>query len=325
MKSATLIGACGALFLAGTCSALAQAWPCKNVRYIVPFAVAGTTDVLGRLLQPELQKALNVNIVIENRPGAGGNVGADVIAKAPPDGCTIGGGTISSHAINVSLYGAKMPYDPIRDFLHVALIATLPNALVINPGVPANNVKELIAYLKANPNKVSFASSGNGTSQHMSAELFKSMTGTDMQHVPYKGSAPAITATMSGEVELVFDNALIAIPQVRAGKLKALAVTTAVPSAALPGIPTIAEAGGLPGYAISSWQGVFAPAGMNPDLLRRLNTEINRILALPEMKEKLVALGSDPGSLSPEQFAAMIKADIVRFADVVKRSGAKID
>jgi tripartite-type tricarboxylate transporter receptor subunit TctC len=305
--------------------AQAQAWPCRNVRYIVPFAVAGTTDVLGRLLQTDLQKALGVNIIIENRPGAGGNVGADIIAKAPPDGCTIGGGTISSHAINVSLYGSKMPYDPVRDFVHVALIATLPNVLVVNPALPVNNVRELIAYLKANPNKVSFASSGNGTSQHMSAELFKTMTGTDMQHVPYKGSAPAITATMSGEVQLVFDNALIAIPQVKAGKLRALGVTTAAPSAALPGIPTIAEAGGLPGYAISSWQGVFAPAGLAPELLRRLNGEINRILALPEIREKLIALGSDPGNLTSEQFTTMIKADIARFAEVVRRSGARID
>ena len=306
-------------------TAQAQAWPCPTIKYIVNFAAAGTTDLLGRMLQPELQKALGVNIVIENHPGAGGNVGAAILAKARPDGCTIGGGTVSSHAINVSLYGAKMPYDPLKDFAHVALIATLPNVLVVNPSVPANNVKELIAHLKANPGKLSFASAGNGTSQHMSGELFKSMTGTEIQHIPYKGSAPGIGAVLSGEVQMMWDNALIAVPHVKAGKLRALGITADKPSAALPVIPTIADAGGLPGYSITSWQGVFAPAGTPPELVRRLNTEINRILQTPEMREKLVNLGADGGSMSPDQFTAFIKAEITKFAEVVKKSGAKID
>jgi tripartite-type tricarboxylate transporter receptor subunit TctC len=316
-----------ALALAATApaTAQAQAWPCPTVKYIVNFAAAGTTDLLGRMLQPELQKALGVNIVIENHPGAGGNVGAAILAKARPDGCTIGGGTVSSHAINVSLYGAKMPYDPLKDFAHVALIATLPNVLVVNPAVPANNVKELIAHLKANPGKLSFASAGNGTSQHMSGELFKSMTGTEIQHIPYKGSAPGIGAVLSGEVQMMWDNALIAVPHVKAGKLRALGITADKPSAALPGIPTIADAGGLPGYSITSWQGVFAPAGTPPELVRRLNTEINRILQTPEMREKLVNLGADAGSMNTDQFTAFIKAEITKFADVVKKSGAKID
>jgi tripartite-type tricarboxylate transporter receptor subunit TctC len=306
-------------------NAQSQAWPCPTIKYIVNFAAAGTTDLLGRMLQPELQKALGVNIVIENHPGAGGNVGAALLAKARPDGCTIGGGTVSSHAINVSLYGAKMPYDPVKDFVHVALIATLPNVLVVNPAVPANNVKELIAYLKANPNKLSFASAGNGTSQHMSGELFKTMTGTEIQHIPYKGSAPGIGAVLSGEVQMMWDNALIAVPHIKAGKLRALGITADKPSGALPGIPTIAEAGGLPGYAITSWQGVFAPAGVPPELVRRLNTEINRILQLPEIREKLVNLGADGGAMSVEQFTNFIKTDITKFAEVVKKSGAKID
>ncbi len=314
-----------ALAAAAPATAQAQAWPCPTIKYIVNFAAAGTTDLLGRMLQPELQKALGVNIVIENHPGAGGNVGAAILAKARPDGCTIGGGTVSSHAINVSLYGAKMPYDPLKDFAHVALIATLPNVLVVNPAVPANNVKELIAHLKANPAKLSFASAGNGTSQHMSGELFKSMTGTEIQHIPYKGSAPGIGAVLSGEVHMMWDNALIAVPHVKAGKLRALGITADKPSAALPGIPTIADAGGLPGYSITSWQGVFAPAGTPPELVRRLNTEINRILQTAEMREKLVNLGADAGSMSPEQYTAFIKAEITKFAEVVKKSGAKID
>ncbi len=314
-----------ALAAAAPATAQAQAWPCPTIKYIVNFAAAGTTDLLGRMLQPELQKALGVNIVIENHPGAGGNVGAAILAKARPDGCTIGGGTVSSHAINVSLYGAKMPYDPLKDFAHVALIATLPNVLVVNPAVPANNVKELIAHLKANPAKLSFASAGNGTSQHMSGELFKSMTGTEIQHIPYKGSAPGIGAVLSGEVQMMWDNALIAVPHVKAGKLRALGITADKPSAALPGIPTIADAGGLPGYSITSWQGVFAPAGTPPELVRRLNTEINRILQTAEMREKLVNLGADAGSMSPEQYTAFIKAEITKFAEVVKKSGAKID
>ena len=305
--------------------AQAQAWPCPTVKYLVNFAPAGTTDLLGRMLQPELQKALGVNIVIENHPGAGGNIGAALLAKARPDGCTIGGGTVSSHAINVSLYGAKMPYDPLKDFAHVALIATLPNVLVVNPSVPANNVKELIAHLKANPGKLSFASAGNGTSQHMSGELFKALTGTEIQHIPYKGSGPGIGAVLGGEVQMMWDNALIAVPQIKAGKLRALGITADKPSGALPGIPTIADAGGLPGYAITSWQGVFAPAGTPPELVRRLNTEINRILQTPEMREKLVNLGADGGAMNPDQFTAFIRAEITKFADVVKKSGAKID
>ena len=305
--------------------AQAQAWPCPAVRYIVGFAAGGTTDLIGRLLQPELQKALGVSIVIENHPGAGGNIGGSILAKARPDGCTIGGGTVSSHAINVSLYGAKMPYDPVKDFVHVALAATLPNVLVVNPSVPANNVKELIAHLKANPGKLAFASAGNGSAQHMSGELFKAMTGTEITHIPYKGSAPGTGAVLAGEVQMMWENALIAVPHVKAGKLRALGITADKPSAALPGIPAIAEAGGLPGYSITSWQGVFAPAGLAPELLRRLNTEINRILQTPEMKEKLAGLGADGAALTTEQFTNFIKAEIVKFAEVVKKSGAKID
>jgi tripartite-type tricarboxylate transporter receptor subunit TctC len=305
--------------------AAAQPWPSKPIRYVVPFAAGGTTDVLARMLQPDLQKALGVAIVVDNKPGAGGNIGSDVVAKAAPDGYTIGGGTVSSHAINVSLYGAQMPYDPVKDFAPIALIATIPNVLVVNPSVPATNVKELIAYMKANPGKLSFASAGNGTSQHISGEMFKSMAGVDMQHIPYKGSAPGITATLAGEVQMMFDNATIAIPHIKSGRLRALGITTAKRSAALPGVPTIADAGGLTGYAIGSWQGVFAPAGTPPEIVKRLHDEISRILKTPEMQKRISDLGSDPGNLTTEEFGALVKSDIVKFGEVVKKSGAKID
>jgi len=304
----------------------AQAWPSKPIRYVVPFAAGGTTDVLGRLLQVELQKSLGVAIVIDNRPGAGGNTGSDIVAKSAPDGYTIGGGTVSSHAINVSLYGAKMPYDPVKDFEPIALIATLPNVLVINPSVPAKNTAELIAWLKAGSpeaKKASFASAGNGTSQHLSGEIFKMLSGVEMQHIPYKGSAPGITAVLSGEVTMMFDNALIAIPQVKAGKLRALGVTSAKTSAALPDVPSLSRA--LPGYDLSSWQGVFAPAGTPKEITERLHREVMRILAMPETKEKLANLGADAGTLNRDEFGNFIKAEIAKFGDVVKKSGMKID
>lgn len=313
----------GMLVLAAVAGA--QPWPSKPIRYVVPFAAGGTTDVLARMLQPELQKALGVAIVIDNKPGAGGNIGSDIVAKSAPDGYTIGGGTVSSHAINVSLYGTQMPYDPVKDFAPIALIATIPNVLVVNPSVPANNVKELIAYMKANPGKLSFASAGNGTSQHISGEMFKSMAGVDMQHIPYKGSAPGIMATLAGEVQMMFDNATIAIPHIKSGRLRALGITMAQRSAALPDVPTIADAGGLTGYAIGSWQGAFAPAGTPPEIVKRLHDEIAKILKTPEMQKRLSDLGSDPGNLSSEEFGALVKGDIVKFGDVVKKSGARID
>ena len=318
----TLLGL-GMLMVAA--SAVAQPWPSKPIRYVVPFAAGGTTDLLARMLQPELQKALGVAIIVDNKPGAGGNIGSDIVAKAAADGYTIGGGTVSSHAINVSLYGAQMPYDPVRDFAPIALIATIPNVLVVHPSVPAASVKELIAYLKANPGKASFASAGNGTSQHISGEMFKSMAGVDMQHIPYKGSAPGITAALAGEVQMMFDNATIAIPHIKSGRLRALGITTAQRSAALPDVPTIADAGGLTGYAIGSWQGVFAPAGTPPEIVKRLHDEIAKIVRMPDMQKRLGDLGSDPGNLTSEEFGALVRSDIAKFGDVVKKSGARID
>ena len=250
----------------------AQSWPSKPIRYVVPFAPGGTTDILGRTIAEKLSVALGQPVVVENKPGAGGGVGAEFTAKQPADGYTLMGGTISTHAINASLY-KNLGYDPVRDFTPVTLIARVPNMLVVNPSLPANNVKELIALLKANPNKYSFASSGNGTSQHLSGELFKTMTGVEMQHIPYKGSPPALADVVGGNVAMTFDNITTALPLAKGGKLRALAVTTAQRSSVAPDVPTLAEAG-LAGYEVGSWQGVFAPAGVPPDIPRRLNTEI---------------------------------------------------
>jgi tripartite-type tricarboxylate transporter receptor subunit TctC len=301
----------------------AQAWPSKPIKWIVPFAPGGTTDILARTVAEKLQTVLGQPVVVENKPGAGGAVGAEFTAKAAPDGYTIMGGTISTHAINASLY-AKLPYDPVKDFAPITLIARVPNMLVVYPGVPAKDVKELIALLKANPGKYSFASSGNGTSQHLSGELFKSMAGVDMQHIPYKGSPPALQDVVGGQVTMTFDNITTAWPLAKAGKLRALAVTTARRSSIAPDVPTLAESG-LPGFEVGSWQGVFAPAGTPPEIVKRLNTEIVRILNLPDVREKLGNLGAEIVADSPEEFAALVKAEVVKWADVVKKSGAKVD
>jgi tripartite-type tricarboxylate transporter receptor subunit TctC len=303
--------------------AQAQAWPSKPIKWVVPFAPGGTTDILARTVAEKLAPALGQPVVIENKPGAGGGVGAEFTAKAAPDGYTIMGGTISTHAINASLY-AKLPYDPVKDFVAITLIARVPNMLVVNPAIPANNVKELIALLKANPGKYSFASSGNGTSQHLSGELFKTMAGVDMQHIPYKGSPPALQDVMGGQVAMTFDNITTAWPLAKAGKLRALAVTTATRSAVAPDVPTLAESG-LPGFEVGSWQGVFAPAGTPPEIVNRLNVEIVRILNLPDVKEKLTGLGAEPVGNSSAEFSAMVKAEVVKWADVVKKSGARVD
>ena len=301
----------------------AQAWPSKPIRWIVPFAPGGTTDILARTIAEKLTPALGKPVIVENNPGAGGSVGATQTAKAAPDGYTIMGGTISTHAINASLY-KQLPYDPVKDFVPITLIARVPNLLVVNPEVPAKNVKELVALLKANPGKYTFASSGNGTSQHLSGELFKSMAGVDMQHIPYKGSPPALQDVVGGQVTMTFDNITTAWPLAKAGKLRALAVTTAKRSPIAPDVPTLAESG-LAGYEVGSWQGVFAPAGTPPDVVKRLNTEIVKIINMPDVRAKLEALGAEPVGNSSDEFATIVKSEVAKWAKVVKESGAHVD
>lgn len=302
-------------------------WPTKPVKIVVPFAPAGTTDILARALAPELSRAFGQPFVIENKPGAGGNLGADQVAKSN-DGHTLLMGTVGTHAINPALY-AKMPYDHVKDFVPITLVAGVPNVLVMNPAkaeaLGIQGVPDLIRVAKASPGKLNMASSGNGTSIHLAGELFKSMTGTYMVHFPYRGSGPALLDLLGGNMDLMFDNLPSAMPHIKAGKLKALAVTSAERSAALPELPTIAEAGPLKGFEASSWFGLLAPAGTPAEVVNRIQQETAKALATPAMKERLVAQGAIPSGMSPADFAALIAAETKKWAAVVKASGAKVD
>ena len=303
-------------------------WPSKPVRIVVPFSPAGTTDILARALAPELSKAFGQPFIIDNKPGAGGNLGADAIAKSPPDGYNLLMGTVGTHAINAALY-PKMSFDPVKDFNPIVLVAGVPNVLVMNPAKAEayriNNVADLIRYAKANPGKLNMASSGNGTSIHLSGELFKAMTGTFMLHFPYRGSGPALLDLMGGTMDLIFDNLPSALPQIKAGKLKALAVTSAQRSAALPDLPTIAEAGPVPGFDASSWFGLFAPAGTPTDIVNRIQQETAKAFQSPAFKDRLLSQGAIPGGQPPAEFAKFIAAETKKWAQVVKASGAKVD
>ena len=300
-----------------------SAWPNKAIRYIVPFAPGGTTDILARVVGEKLALALGQPVVIDNKPGQGGSAGAAELARAAPDGYTIGGGTISSHAINATLYD-KLPYDPVTSFAPITLYATQPNVLLLHPSVPATNVREFIALLKANPEKYSFGSAGNGTSQHISGELFKTIAGVRMQHIPYRGSGQMLPELLGGTLPVAFDNIASAIPHVKAGKLRALAVTTAQRSSVAPDVPTLAESG-MAGYEISSWQAVFAPAGTPAPIVERLYSEIARILKTPEVSKRLSELGLDLSGMPPAELAALVKADVPRLGKVVRESGAKAE
>ena len=301
----------------------AQGWPSKPIKYIVPFAAGGTTDILARLIGAKLSDGLGQPVVVENRPGAAGSVGVEMLAKSPPDGYTIGGGTVSSHGLNVTLY-SKLPYDPVKDFSPITMLATLPNMLVVHPSLGVNNVAELIALLKANPNKYSFGSAGNGTSQHMSGELFKTMTGVQMQHIPYKGSGPMVADLLAGTISMSFENITTAYPPVKQGRLKALAVTTSRRSFVAPDVPTMQEVG-LAGYDITSWQALFAPAGVSKDIIARLHAETAKALRSPDVAKRLEDLGLDAGGMPPEELGALVRSDIPRLGKIVRDSGAKVD
>jgi tripartite-type tricarboxylate transporter receptor subunit TctC len=301
----------------------AQAYPTKPVTVIVPFAAGGTTDILARVVGQALNKELGQSVIVDNRAGAGGNIGAALAAKAPADGYTLFMGTVGTHAINQSLY-RKLPFDPIKDFQPLTRVAMVPNLLVANPGKPYKNVKELIAYARANPGKVNFGSSGSGSSIHLSGELFKSMAGVQMVHVPYKGSAPAVTDLLGGQIDIMFDNMPSAIQHVRNGKLRPLAVTTAKRSPELPDVPTITEAG-VPGYEATSWFGMFAPANTPAPVVAKLNAALVKVLADPEVRKKLAEQGAEPYSEKPEQFAEFIRKEAAKWSKVVKDSGASAD
>ena len=305
-------------------------WPTKAVRLVVPFAAGGTTDILARSLAPELQRSFGQPFVVDNKPGAGGNSGAAEVAKSAPDGHTLLMGTVGSHAINAALY-PKMPFDPVKDFAPITLVAGVPNVLVLNPAFAQkygiNTVADFIRAAKANPGKFNMASSGNGTSIHLAGELFKSMSGTYMVHFPYRGSGPALIDLIGGSMDVMFDNLPSAMPQIKAGKLKALAVTSGARSGAAPDLPTLAEAGGaaLKGYDASSWFGLLAPAGTPPEVVLRLQRETTKALASSALKERLLAQGAIPGGMGSADFAAFIAAESRKWAAVVKASGAKVD
>ncbi len=298
-------------------------YPTKPIRIVVPFPAGGTTDILARAVAQKLTEMGGQPVVVDNRPGAGGNIGAELVAKSAPDGYTLLMGTVGTHAINPGLY-AKMPYDHQRDFAPVILVAGVPNVLVVNPAVPATSVQELIAYGKANPGKLNFASSGSGTSIHLAGELFKTMSGVQMTHVPYKGSSPALTDLLGGQVQLMFDNLPSALPHIKAGKLRALAVTSAQRAPALPDVPTVAEAG-LPGFEASSWFGLLAPAGTPKEIIAKLNAEVAKWLATPEARDKLTAQGANAVGSAPDAFAQYIAAETIKWLKVVKESGAKVE
>jgi tripartite-type tricarboxylate transporter receptor subunit TctC len=303
-------------------------WPSKPIRIVVPFPPGGATDIVARAIAPELSRAFNQSFVIENRPGAGGNLGADIVAKSPADGYTLVMATVGTHAINKSLY-SRMPFDPQKDFSPITLVAGVPNVMIMNTekakAMGINTAKDFILYAKAHPGQLNMASSGNGTSIHLAGELFKTMTGVFLTHIPYNGSGPAMMGMLSGNVDVMFDNLPSALPHIKGGKLKAFAVTSAQRSSALPDIPTLEEAAQLKGFEASSWLGLLAPTGTPSDVVKRIQVETAKALNTPAIKEKLLSQGAIPSGNTPEEFSRFIDAEIKKWAPVVKASGAKVD
>jgi tripartite-type tricarboxylate transporter receptor subunit TctC len=301
--------------------AWAQTYPAKSIRMIIPFPPGGATDILGRVLAQKLGDQLGQSVVVENRPGAGGAIGSEMTAKAPPDGYTIQMATVSTHSIGPAL-NPKTPYNVKRDFVPVIHLADSTNVLIVSPSLPVNNLRELIAYAKANPGKLNFSSSGNGTIVHMTGEMFKMETGTFIVHIPYKGTALAIPDLIAGQISLMFDNMASALPHVKSGKVKTLAVSQLKRSTLLPEVPTMDEAG-LKGFEANTYFGVFAPAGTPAAIVQRLNAEINKALQTPDFRERLASNGAEPVGGTPEQFARVIDRETAKYAAVIKRAGIK--
>ncbi len=314
----------GLLVLALSCAAQVAlaAYPDKPITLIVPWAAGGSTDILARAIAEHMGKSLGQPVVVDNRAGASGNIGSNLVAKAKPDGYTLLIGSMSTHAMNPALM-SSMPFRGADDFTPIALVANVINTMVINPSVPAKDLREFIAYAKANPGKLAYASAGGGSTNHLSAEMFKKAAGIDMLHVPYKGGAPAVVDTVSNQTQVLFSAGTQTLPHVKAGKLRLLAVTEPKRSPLLPGTPTVAET--LPGFDMSVWYAAFGPAGMPPELVTRLNTEINKALAVPEVRARMDAMGVELVKSTPEQLATSLRRDTERYDKVIKELGIKLD
>lgn len=325
LAAAALAGAAAAWLVPAWFSpASAQSWPTRPLRLVVPYAAGGPIDISARLLAAKLQEPLGQPVVVENRPGAGGNIGVDLIAKGPADGTSLVMSAIATLAINPSLY-PSLPYDPIRDLRHVTLVVQVPNVLIVGNEVPAKNVKELIALAKSQPGKLDFGSGSTGSTGHLAGEMFKIMTGTFMVHIPYKGSAPALADLMAGRVQLMFDNLASALPSIKGEKVRALATTTRKRSSFLPEVPTLDESG-LKGFDMTTWWGVSVAAKTPQPVVERLSAEILRAMDAPDLKERLRSMGSEPPAVrTPEQFSAFVAEELKTYTQLVKRSGAKPD
>jgi tripartite-type tricarboxylate transporter receptor subunit TctC len=316
LRSIVALSLCGAAMA----SVAADNYPQKPVTLIVPWAPGGSTDILARVLSEHLTRSLGQPVIVDNKPGASGNIGSAMVARAKPDGYTLLIGSMSTHAMNPALM-ANMPFRGVEDFTPLGLLAYVTNTMVVNPSVPATNVKELIAYARANPGKLAYASAGPGSTNHLSAVLFEKMAGVEMLHVPYKGGAPAVVDTVAGQTQLLFSAGTQTLPHVKANKLRLLAVTEAKRSPLLPDTATVAET--VPGYELSVWYGAFGPVGMPPALVTRLNTEINKVMALPEVKAKMTAIGVETATSTPQQFGTILRRDADRYGKLIRELGIK--
>ncbi len=318
-----------ALFLAvvflwfASLNAYAQTYPTKPIKIVVPYPAAGTPDILAREIASKLTAVLKQQVIVDNRPGAGGNIGSDLVAKSAPDGYTLIMGTVATHSINQSLY-KKLPFDPIKDFAPIILVTTTPNVLVVNPNLPVKTVKDLIALAKSKPGELTFSSGGNGTSHHLGGMLFQKLTGVQMTHVPYKGSGAALPDLIGGQVNIMFDNLPSSMPHIKSGKLRAIATTGITRSAVLPELPTVAESG-VPGFEITAWFGLLAPAKTPQAIIDRINLEVTKILKLPDLKARFIAQGAEPTPGTPQQLGAFVKEKTAQWAPIVRASGAQID
>lgn len=323
MKFVAKLTALAAVLTAASAPALA-AYPERPIQLIVPQSAGGGADILARTIAAKLSQSLGKQVVVDNRPGAAGIIGTQTVAQAAPDGYTLLMGAISTHSMNPGLYKARLPYDPVKNFTPVTVVASAPLLVVVHPSLPVNSVQELIALARAKPGKLNFSSAGSGNSTHLAGELFKISAKVDMVHVPYKGATPAETGLMAGEVSVMFSSILSALPHSKAGKMKALAVTSAKRSSEAPELPTVAESG-LPGFEVNPWYGLFAPAGTPPEIVDKLQQEVARIVHMPDVKQRFATLGAEPVGNSPQEFKLFLDQEIAKWTKVIDQSGTRVD